>query len=79
MLGAAFSVTKFLESLRFVINVAKSQLEPVTGICYLGFIIYSVSMKLLLQLRKQIEENSLRLFKSSLQEQPFCDRCCSFH
>ena len=39
---------KLLESLGFVINDAKSQLQPTTRICFLGFIIDSISMKLLL-------------------------------
>ena len=39
---------KLLESLGFVINDGKSQLQPTTRICFLGFIIDSISMKLLL-------------------------------
>ena len=39
---------KLLESLGFVINDAKSQLQPSTRICFLGFIIDSISLKLLL-------------------------------
>ena len=39
---------KLPESLAFVINDAKSQLQPTTRICFLGFIIDSISMKLLL-------------------------------
>ena len=39
---------KLLENLGFVINDAKSQLQPTTRICFLGFIIDSISMKLLL-------------------------------
>ena len=39
---------KLLESLGFVINDAKSQLQPTTRICFLGFIVDSLSMKLLL-------------------------------
>ena len=39
---------KLLESLGFVINDAKSQLQPTTRICFLGFIIDSISMELLL-------------------------------
>ena len=38
---------KLLESLGFVINDAKSQLQPTTRICFLGFVIDSISMKLL--------------------------------
>ena len=39
---------KLLESLGFVINDAKSQFQPTTRICFLGFIIDSISMKVLL-------------------------------
>ena len=39
---------KLLESLGFVINDAKSQLQPTTRIFFLGFIIDSISMELLL-------------------------------
>ena len=39
---------KLLENLGFVINDAKSQLQPTTRICFLGFIIHSISMGLLL-------------------------------
>ena len=39
---------KLLESLGFVINDAKSQLQPTTRNCFLGFIIDSISMELLL-------------------------------
>ena len=39
---------KLLESLGFVINDAKSQLQPTTWICFLGFIIDSISNELLL-------------------------------
>ena len=39
---------KLLESIGFVINDAKSQLQPTTRICFLGFIIDSISMELLL-------------------------------
>ena len=48
MHGAVFLLRKLLESLAFVINDAKSQLQPTTRICFLGFIIDSISMKLLL-------------------------------
>lgn len=37
-----------LKNLGFVINDAKSQLQPTTKICFLGFIIDSISMELLL-------------------------------
>lgn len=39
---------KLLESLGFVINDAKSQLQPTARICFLGFIIDSISLKILL-------------------------------
>ena len=39
---------KLLENLGFVINDAKSQLQPTTRICFLGFIIHSISIELLL-------------------------------
>ena len=42
------SVTDLLQSLGFVINANKSQLIPVTRISYLGFIIDTISMTLLL-------------------------------
>ena len=42
------SLRVLLQSLGFVINVNKSQLIPVTRILYLGFIIDTVSMTLLL-------------------------------
>lgn len=42
---------KLPKSLGIVINGAKSQLEPITRICFLGFIIDSISMKLLLRLK----------------------------
>ena len=39
---------KLLENLGFVLNDAKSQLQPTTRICFLGFIVDSISMELLL-------------------------------
>ena len=42
------SLRDLLQSLEFVINVIKSQLIPVKRILYLGFIIDTVSMTLLL-------------------------------
>ena len=43
-----FLLRKLPESLDFVINDAKSLLQPTTRICFLGFIIDSFSMKLLI-------------------------------
>ena len=48
MHGAAFFIAKATRELRFCDNDAKSQLQPTTRICFLGFIIDSISMELLL-------------------------------